>query len=442
MSNLFIMTPLEWLPADHGPEEIRETSAMLRMTVNNRLLTAINNDWTKTVDDAVRLSAYPLALWFASSWWRLCWEPAPVEKEEPHVEWCMAHEMGSAGQGFLWPPVRFESDGETIVIHGTPSPAKSAEPIRYLNQLREPVPLANFIEGIADFIQTVIRRLDSVGVRNTDLHTLWQEVSDERRDSEATTYRKLEALSGFDPDEAPETHVDALMKLCTDVGEAAIAEIAAAHSDTTTLLDKVKGEAGVPGSLSAIASLREAHPPYTAATPWDRGWNLAQTVREKLGLSSKPVSDRQLGEILEVTEQELISDSAPMAKTRVSLAVKAEDGDHTNFLFRRKSPNGRRFEVGRWIADAMLPTTQKDRWLPATDTKTARQKMQRAFAAEFLAPAGALQTFLNDDLTDEDRIEEAGKHFRVSSWTIQSQLVNHGLVSPDAIGIDPRIHAR
>lgn len=165
---------------------------------------------------------------------------------------------------------------------------------------------------------------------------------------------------------------------------------------------------------------------------------MARTVRKGLGFHSEPVSNHRLGELFGVTEQALVHGLAPMAGVPLSLAVKAEDGDQVTLLFRRESRNGRRFEVARWIADALLSTPQ-DHWLPATDTKTARQKVQRAFAAEFLAPIDALQTFLGSDLVDEDRIEEAGGYFGVSPLTVRSHLVNHGLVPWDVVGaVDPR----
>lgn len=237
MSCPFVIAPLEWTPVAHGPEEVRKTSVILRMTVNDHLVTRIDNDWTKTVDHAVRLSAYPLALWLAASWWRLCWEPMPTGMLG--VEWRLAHEMGSAGQGFLWPPVRFEPDGETVTIHCTPSPAHTSEPIRYLNRLRESVPYADFSKGIEAFVQCVIARLDSVGIRDTELHTLWQALKVERMNPEAATYRKIEALLGFDPDEVPETMVETFLNLSLEAGEAAVAEVAAACTSTRPRLDRV-----------------------------------------------------------------------------------------------------------------------------------------------------------------------------------------------------------
>lgn len=432
MSKLFVITPLEWVPTAHGPEEVRQTSAVLRFTVNDRLVTRVDNDWAKAVDSTVYLSAYPLAIWLVSSWWRLHWEPIPTGKAG--VEWRMAHEMGSAGHGFLWPPVWFESDGEMVTVHCTPSSDKSTEPIRYLSPLHESVPSADFTKGIVDFVQTVVDRLDSVGVRDTELHTLWREVGSERADPEAAAYRKMEALLGFEPDEGPETIVETLLNLSVEVGEAAVAEIAAGTSRPLRLNQVLESarSAGLQGNLSGIYDLTKQLTGfrYTTTPPWDRGRSLARAVREHLKLYSEPVSNHILSEMSGLVERDLTDGDAPMAKAGLGLAIKSEEGNRVNLLFRRNNPSGRRFEVARWMADALLSTAQ-DRWLPATDAKTARQQAQRAFAAEFLSPIGALQTFLGDDLTDEDRIGEVGNYFGVSPQTIQGQLTNHHLVPRD-----------
>jgi len=75
----------------------------------------------------------------------------------------------------------------------------------------------------------------------------------------------------------------------------------------------------------------------------------------------------------------------------------------------------------------MLAAPAEDHWLPTTDTATARQKLQRAFAAEFLCPITTLQEYLNGDLSEE-AIEDAGEHFEVSSVMVRSHLANNGLL--------------
>ena len=428
------------MPTDHGPHEIRQTSCFLRISLRNRLVTRMDDDWARSVRDTVRLSAYPLALWFASSWWRLCWEPVPVTPPPLDVDWSMSHEMHGAGHGFLWPPMRFESDGERVTITCTPSSADSMEPIRYLTACRESITLGAFMDTVGSFIQMVLDRLGAVGIQETELHALWREITEERADPQVTSYRKREALLGLDPDDASASVAEALQRLSHQAGEAAAAEVAAACSPrdaihTLARVEEMSRIQGVQGDFSAIPSVSQHDVPYRPEdTPWDRGRALARAVRKRLGVGGGPVLDKTMCDILGVVSRDLTGGEAPMARLPLSLAIRNEDSGRVNLLFRSKSRHGRRFGVSRWLVEAWT-VSDRDRWLPATGAKMARQKVQRAFAAEFLAPIGELQAFLGNDMIDDDRMEEAAEYFDVSSHTVRSQLANHGLVASEAVGM-------
>ncbi|MBF0183113.1 MAG: hypothetical protein HQM06_01820 [Magnetococcales bacterium] len=437
MSGSFSLVP-EWEPTQHGPDEVRQTSGFLRISIGNRLVTQVVDDWARSVRDTVRVSCYPLALWFASSWWRLCWEQAP--NPERSTDWALSHEMHGAGHGFLWPVMRFESDGERVSIICRASTTGSNEPVRYLTSCRESIPVEAFMEAVTTFIHTVLARLEIVGIQNTELHTLWREVNAERGERQSTFYRKLEAFLGFDPDDAPEVVASKLLQLSPEAGEAAIAEIAVAcagRSPSLMLSDIEKSifSRGVAGDLSCIPVLtqRGSYQPSNDL-PRNRGRAMAQTLRAALDNRMDPIADQRLCDLFGLRLQDLNSADAPMDNTPWGLAIRQIEGNHVHLLFRRKHLTGRRFEMARWLGD-MLAAPLPDRWLPATDAKSARQQMQRAFAAELLAPIEALQSFLGDEPSDEERIEESAHYFGVSPLMVKSHLANHGLLSPEAVEI-------
>jgi hypothetical protein len=62
---------------------------------------------------------------------------------------------------------------------------------------------------------------------------------------------------------------------------------------------------------------------------------------------------------------------------------------------------------------------------PLTRAKTARQKFQRAFAAELLCPFEELQGMLPAAPEDDD-VETAARHFEVSPLLVRTSLVNKG----------------
>ena len=123
-----------------------------------------------------------------------------------------------------------------------------------------------------------------------------------------------------------------------------------------------------------------------------------------------------------------VEDWSSTKRNAASIAVPCSD-DQYKFMPRKNHPLAKRFELARFLGDHLLAGQTNEQWLASTDLSTARQKYQRAFAAEFLCPIAALQEFLQDDYS-EDTIEEAGQHFQVSNKIVDSLLVNNGLVPP------------
>jgi Zn-dependent peptidase ImmA (M78 family) len=78
-------------------------------------------------------------------------------------------------------------------------------------------------------------------------------------------------------------------------------------------------------------------------------------------------------------------------------------------------------------AALVLPKDQH--MVPVTEASTALQKVERAFAQEFLCPWAALDAFTNERGVDDDALSDAADHFCVSEFVIRSTLVNRGKVS-------------
>ena len=82
----------------------------------------------------------------------------------------------------------------------------------------------------------------------------------------------------------------------------------------------------------------------------------------------------------------------------------------------------------RIICDSIV--ADSDHWHPATVSKSARQKLQRAFAAEFLAPIDDVVEHLGGSF-DVDSIQGAAEFFDVSELTIRDSLRNNGRIPRD-----------
>lgn len=189
-----------------------------------------------------------------------------------------------------------------------------------------------------------------------------------------------------------------------------------------------------PGTVLKISLNREGCEPSqgtewaglkdVSSTPWQKGRSLAGELRRSFGFGSRPLSDKDIAETLRIPERSLQSSPAAESRPPLGLAIRSVDTGQLKLLFRKRNRPGLRFEASRFLADQFLAPAGES-WLPVTDTGTARQKIQRAFAAEFLSPIDSLDEYLNGDYSPE-AIEVAGEYFGVSELAITSHLANHG----------------
>ena len=409
-----------WTDPIGSPEEIAQTAALIDIRLGDRHITRAENDFSKTVTDRVPLSAYPLVLWFAESWWRLRWECSPAHT--PPLDWRMSHELAAAGAGFVWPPVVLESDGESIRLSMRPAPPSQVEPLRYLEYRQGWTSGDDFERSVGGFIDLACARLTDRGLSNTQLHLVWAEVLSERADIGRSRFRQIEAMLGFDPGGTPDALVNRFLELSNRAGMNASNEIAhaAAGERPEQVLDAIIKSAGDVGALGRFQLPQRPTNGFLGhATPWERGYKMAREIRAECALG-QVLEDRALAELLGLQQGVLVGDGMP-STAPAGIAIPGTQG--VRFIFRRPRRLARRFEAARLLSDYLL-APDSDTWFLETDAHTSRQKSQRAFAAELLCPIEALQEYLQGELSDS-KVENAAEHFQVSDYIVRRQLVNN-----------------
>jgi hypothetical protein len=434
----------DWSPNGNNSPEIQQTMGMFSLQAGEIYLTENEDIWTQKIRSTVLLSAYPLALWMSSSWWRLLFEPLPPAGIKPSVDWRMAHELTASNQGFIWPRVLCASDTESMQIWATPSDPANKQSVRYINGLERPVS-ENFLEFdsiAAAFIESVISRLNETGVYGTSLAHLWEEVQEERSDPYSTMYRRREAELGFDADECPDEIVKDALDLAKRVGNETLSELAptcgkeSLETKPFSAIKELIESTGLKGKPVNWSNLPVNQDPVKA--PWQRAKEVASFVRKEIGNEENPITNKSLCDLLGL--QELEYDAwQPPKRQPISVAVPLKE-DGFSYHPRKKYPTAKRFELARLMGDYLLYGNCGKSWLASTDIRTSRQKYQRAFAAEFLCPLDSLQVYLNNDYS-ESAIEDASEYFKVSQKTIETILTNNGLIfsSHRVNDLEPRI---
>jgi len=423
----------EWETLEGAPVEEKACFASIGICVNNHWLTEGHDYLANRLRSKPYLSAYHLAEWLAWNWWRLRWEPRSAASE-----WGESHKIASIGAGYIWPNITIFSDGERTALVSEPTDRREGTPFRYISNYAGVMPSGQFEAGVDEFFRQVLGRLDAEGVKATNFHSIWNSLEEERSSADLSVRRKLEALLGVDPDEGDAAFVDRLVDEANDVSLSAIEEIAASrgHHGLQVTVHDLKAVAVRHGFEVAARNAvrlrdRSGLQPSGNIPAWRIGAQAAQALRAQERLAGQPISDKMLAELAGASEAVL----KPDQRETVDFAFAIDDRrDKGHVVLRSKWSNGRRFELARLLGDRLI-SSGENRLFPATKAQTYRQKMQRAFAAEFLSPFREVEEALKGDYSAENQ-RDVAEHFDVSEMTIRTLLVNHHRIARDGLDED------
>jgi hypothetical protein len=388
----------DWKRLDESQVEVGDTYADLTIDVNGWIASENYDSYSKYMRESAVVSAYPMALWIASYWWRIIYEPCPSKWDYARLSygWRSAHELTSSGHGFIWPPLRFIPNGERVFIVLQASSKRSPSCVQYVVDGQASVDRDAFERGLNDFVVKTIDRLEVMGHRNTELQILWLEVEKEKRDPEGNLYRIIEASLGYNPGEGPEELIDTLADKTETAGVQPIFEIAAACSveavanphEAAGRIINVNGR-----GLQATFNYDRFRPEkvnFRKDKPWEIGHAMARKLRRHLGYGNAPVDNEKLTSLFELRSHVLTDGEVSIEN--LSLGVPDESNPDTlKIYFHQRHLTGRRFYLSRILGERLLNAEQPTNWLPATFGLTWRQKYQRAFASEFLCPFQVLE---------------------------------------------------
>jgi hypothetical protein len=409
--------------------------AAIGIRVGEHSLTRLEDTWANTIRHKVNANAYSLARWFAESWWRLRWEPETSSSQE-NADWLMSHSMGSVGGGFSWPSILFVSDGDSMTIASRASRDQVMGPVRYLAEISERIQASEFESGVDSFLSLVLSRLDAEGFALSELNELWKEVTNERANPQLASIRRMEAICGYDPDEAPASLLDLLLKDTYQLGKIAVEEVAAHKKHATqAALNDIRSLAITKRSPSSQSGGFRAHP-QTLKTkpkgkngmrPWERAAILARHARKEWNIGDEPISNMDLTNIFKVSEKKLKDTTRNISSVPLSLGLRGiKDDSSLDIYIDKRFRTSRRFAACRILGQWLDVNGDAERLIPVADAKTAQQQFQRAFAQEFLCPYEALINRMQSSQPSPEDIEEAADYFGVSSQLVETTLINKG----------------
>lgn len=400
--------------------------ADVSIRIGEQLLSRIADTEKGSVRDSFRASATGLALWLADNWWRLRWETLRSSRHASS-DWRIRHELNSASGGALWPPVMIYSSSDRIVFAPSFGRNTVGGPQQYFDFGVATVLADEYEAEIDRFINAVIGHC-ALETDGKALAEIFRQIRAERMDPELSGWRRLEACLGFDPDQAPDTVIDALIAFEDTIGEEGVDEAANAYPgpDSPKILGNVieaTRASKVELDLSMSHDINFRHELPTTASPWMFAEVAAANLREKIGFHHGPLKGQALADIFKAQWNDLKEATATARRLPYCSRLPVK-GDCNLLSLKTFSAHDRRFELARFLGDAI--------WCDGGDfgivsnAKTDRQKFQRAFAHNLLCPFDDLRQYVDlNNPTDVD-IDATARRFYVHSSVIRNQLAYKG----------------
>ncbi len=419
----------DWMDAEgvQGPE-LATTWASLTIRAGTSSITKVQD--ARTVRDFVQVPLYPLAEWLASNWWFLTREiETPIKRDDPAFR--HRHTLGPAREGYAFPDLEVVPSGTRTRIRWT-SGSRPRTSVTFLGNGTKWMDSGDFQQTCADFIDCVLRRLAALGVDGTFLQDEWTAV--QAADHEEAALCGASAGLGWDPYALDDERREMLLQLAETLGDLL--------DEAVPVLDGNDPRAGGTAIVTAIADAKRNTLPLerlrrfrnddehsegasSAASPWQAGYEWARRFRKYLNLNGAPLPTSEtladaLGEDRNALQHVMAGENFGGA-TLIDGVVTRSDDACPAFAF-SKCSHHRRFAFCRALAE-VLARPASDALL--TQARSERQKRNRAFAAEFLAPSSELQQRVSHPVLDGADINELAEEFGVSSWVIQHQIENH-----------------
>lgn len=412
-----------------GPE-LRATWARLTIKAGDTVITRLIDDCSRSLRESVYGPLYPIAEWITMNWWNLLHEVEVPGSARGRL-YSRRHNLRFAGEGFALPDIKFAPTGRTTDLTWS----RRAYPAARRSFVEEGSLTADtdsVREQFERFVTAVVARLESEQVAATPLQEEWAAI--QAADSDETEFCKVAASLGEDPFAMDDGARDQLIDVAGRVPAGLVDEFFAATDFghmTRALAGVEKSVANLSKSCYSLPRLRYMRetPRPCGDTPWHAGYLFARVLRTARGLKDDLFADnRSLAEAIDCDPSAFqhAVHSAPVGDLSFdALVAPAADGNPA-FVTSKHRETSQRFAFCRALYEYL--TSGQGQATPTALVSHAhsdRQRANRAFAAEFLAPASLLRESIDGTILDQEAMDELGAHFGVSSWVIRHQITNH-----------------
>ena len=396
----FRVTIEEWVnPQGAHCDLLRNTWARIGINIGDVCLTEFYDTEAKSVRKATYGPAYPLAHWLALHWWSLA-----NEVERPSKTILERHNIKAAREGFALPDVTLYPQGDHIKASWKPFAPKSMNG-RFITEAgNTTMPMREFKKAAREFIEKTIRRLEDTNVKESPLHSVWNETLNSEKDPGERDFCVIAGKLGLDPYETQEWQVQQITESYEILPEELRSEFFHA-AQPNRLLETAKKLALIIQGIDNKTWHKPQLPEFTLSPnmpPWASGYSIAQTVKVS-------------GETVPITLK-----TADLGSLSGLACFDTSNKGITLFAPTTKTTATQEFLKARATCEYY---TQTAPFALLTQAKTPRQATNRAFAAELLAPARTIREKFEQGFTSEEIADELGVSISTIQYQQENQLV-------------------
>ena len=419
----------EWEAVDGSRgDEIRATWARFSLSVNGHPVTRVLDSRSGCYRDHVLVPLYPVTEWIVRNWWSLLHEPE-VTADSGYAS---RHDLRFGREGYALPALNISPQGGQILLQWRTEDYGS---VSFPSSGAATVPADAFVETLERWVEQVIGRLEACNIHNTLLQEEWaaiQEATDEER-----AFCIAAAQTGLNPytatDDQADTVIDVALRLPEPWREdffsaLTVDDLQAGADYVLSLRDYLRAKQLELGPLAALRdAVQGAAGAAGVSSPWDAGYQAAMALRRLAGIGNQPLHDDDaIARALGVENLPFVSAERLPFNHWFDALVECPEPGRGGIVLAARNEKPRRFAFCRGLLELLIGGNTASALVTAA--RTPRQKRNRAFAAELLAPADWLRQKDWGRVIEDEMIEEAAEELGVYSEVVRRQLTNHGIV--------------
>lgn len=426
---------------------LARTWCALTVRVGDEVVTRVFDNRTRGWRNSVHGAVFPLCAWLVDNFWLLLNEPyrwaAPYGSRDlargaEGRPWVHRHSLLAAREGGALPDLTLFRDGDAVVVRWLKDGGDASHPfLRFVAEGQVRVDPLEVRQCLREFVESVLARV--ADLREPEVAQLrddWSDLVDlSAADQRICMWAARLGLNAHYDDELSEESIHRLAStidgleptLASDLLD--VANLDAVAKDIEWL-EQAHGKASQArrgrnreGSVSAGGVTH-------GGVAYNAGYGHARALRQRAGMPDEELTDLDafVSRFGWADTPTMHTSSEPASPLR---AVVDYSSEGVPFAAWPPLPteSASRFRLARSLF-LHASSERRERRL-VTAAHTWDQRASRAFAAELLAPAAALQQRIRGDAVSLVDVEQLADEFLVDQEVIERQIRNHSLAHID-----------